>query len=374
MNLSNKKVLIVTNGFLPRSETFVRAHIQHLSGTKFVLHEAWVPRVDNAWPHPYAYIDLPYRIFQHWRGGIPTSSWYNKHIFNEIRRVKPDVVFIEYGTTAGMIVDALEQCRLPYIVHFHGHDASVDLVLKRYADRYRRLASSAAAVIAVSRSMQDNLIKSGFLKEKVHYCPCGVEASKFETQANPHQAAPLFLTTGRFVDKKAPYLSLLAFSKVLRNFPEAKLIMIGDGPLKKICQELAFNVLKVGDSVQFMGTVAHSIVVEHLYKIRGFVQHSIQAPSGNCEGTPVAVMEAMMAGLPVVATRHAGIADIIEHKKTGFLVEEGDIAEMARWMCHLIKNPFDAAEVGKEARKAAMKEHCMINRIRELESIIYGAM
>ena len=82
----------------------------------------------------------------------------------------------------------------------------------------------------------------------------------------------------------------------------------------------------------------------------------------------------MMAGLPVVATRHAGIVDIIEHQKTGFLVEEGDIAEMARWMGHLVKNPSEAAAIGRKAREAAMAEHGITKRIQELESIICGAM
>ena len=281
MSLSNKKILIVTDSLATKSETFIRNHIKYLPGTKFVLHNLWLPRIDDSRAHPRIYVDLPYRLYRHWCGKVPTSSRYNKHILNEIRCVKPDVILLQYGTIAGRMIDALEQSRIPHVVYFRGYDATRISVLKNYADAYKRLASSASAVVAVSRSLQDSLFKLGFPKEKVHYCPSGIETSKFEMAAAPDLADPIFLATGRFVGKKAPYLTLLAFAKVRSEFPETKLVMIGDGPLQKFCHELAFNVLKLGDSVQMLGSADHSVVCKHLYKARGFVQHSIQAPDGN---------------------------------------------------------------------------------------------
>ena len=77
-------------------------------------------------------------------------------------------------------------------------------------------------------------------------------------------------------------------------------------------------------------------------QVRGFVQHSIVAPDGDSEGNPVAVMEAQLSGLPVVATRR-GIPEVVRDGETGLLVSEGDVDGMAVAMRRLVLEPALAA-------------------------------
>jgi glycosyltransferase involved in cell wall biosynthesis len=87
-----------------------------------------------------------------------------------------------------------------------------------------------------------------------------------------------------------------------------------------------------------------------------FVQHSVRAPSGDSEGTPVAILEAAASGLPVVSTRHAGIPEAVLDEVSGLLVEEGNVSAMADAMCRLLDTPGLAVRMGEAGRK-----HMQIN-------------
>src|SRR5205823_4306575 len=79
---------------------------------------------------------------------------------------------------------------------------------------------------------------------------------------------------------------------------------------------------------------------------RAFVQHSVEASTGDCEGLPVGILEAGASGLPVIATRHAGIPEAVVDGETGVLVAEKDVRGMAHAMAHLLKSPELAGRLG----------------------------
>ena len=108
--------------------------------------------------------------------------------------------------------------------------------------------------------------------------------------------------------------------------------------------------------VMFTGVLAHDQGRTLMQHSLAFVQHSITAPNGDTEGTPVGIMEASASGLPVVSTRHGGIPDAVIHEKTGYLVEEGDEHAMGQYMIKLCENPELAREMGLKGRKH-MQEH-----------------
>jgi colanic acid/amylovoran biosynthesis glycosyltransferase len=100
-------------------------------------------------------------------------------------------------------------------------------------------------------------------------------------------------------------------------------------------------------------------VAAHMRSARAFVQHSIRDSEGNAEGTPVSVLEASATGLPVVATRHMGIADVVVHGDTGFLVEEGDVHGMGEHLVNLFDDPALAGLMGRRARQRMCDEFSM---------------
>jgi glycosyltransferase involved in cell wall biosynthesis len=256
-------------------------------------------------------------------------------------------------------MEACQQLNLPLVVHFHGFDLSVRRVLERYASAYSIMFRQAGGLIAVSRAMQRKLIEMGAPPERVHYNPCGVDCELFGG-ANPAGAEPLVLTVGRFVEKKGPQLTLAAFARVLRLYPEARLRMIGDGPLLEACRKLSHS-LAIEHAVTFPGSQPHSFVAEEMSRARLFAQHSIEAPSGDSEGTPVAILEAGASGLPVVSTYHGGIPDVVIDNETGLLVQERDVEGMASQMLRLLLDPAFAEALGQAARRR-IKQHFSAER------------
>src|SRR5690606_24279507 len=117
-------------------------------------------------------------------------------------------------------------------------------------------------------------------------------------------------------------------AQIAKNHPDASLIMAGDGVLLNMCQNLARH-LEIEKQVLFPGVITPETYRELLSESLAFVQHSITAANGDMEGTPLAVLEAGAAGLPVISTKHAGIPDVIVDGKTGLLCVEHDVATMA---------------------------------------------
>jgi glycosyltransferase involved in cell wall biosynthesis len=103
---------------------------------------------------------------------------------------------------------------------------------------------------------------------------------------------------------------------------------------------------------------------------RVFVQHSLVPKSGDSEGTPVGIIEAGASGLPVVSTRHAGITDVVIHGKTGFLVDEGDIDGMAKYMYRILSDTELAIKMGKRARQHISDNFNMDVSIANLRAIL----
>jgi colanic acid/amylovoran biosynthesis glycosyltransferase len=102
-----------------------------------------------------------------------------------------------------------------------------------------------------------------------------------------------------------------------------------------------------------------------------FVQHSVTTPqTGDKEGTPVAIMEAMATGLPVISTNHAGIAEIVENGVTGILVNEFDVDTMATEMIALMNDKERMKAMGKAASEAISSNELLTNHIDVLSSKI----
>ena len=149
--------------------------------------------------------------------------------------------------------------------------------------------------------------------------------------------------------------------------------MVGDGPLLTPCRDLARG-LGIESSVAFLGAQSHHVVRDEMLAARAFVQHSIEASSGDCEGTPVAILEAGASGLPVVATRHAGIPDVVIEGETGLLVDEKDVTGMASRMRRLAEDPGLAGNMGRAAREHIRRHFSMERSIDGLWRIIEGCL
>jgi len=357
------------------SETFIRAHIDYLPAKVKVLYGYPFPRETGEGELLYTPSGLPYRIQKvlgEYIWGYSERLYKQRILSRYLLRNHVQAVLAEYGHTGLAMMEVCREAKIPLIVHFHGHDAYDSKILDYEGKNYPELFENSAALIVVSKDMHHQLIQLGAPSEKLFLNPYGVDVSQFNG-ADPANADPVFISVGRFVDKKAPYLTLLAFHQIFESNPEARLIMIGDGPLLEACYQLA-QALAISGAVEFKGACAHDQVVKEMQLAKALVQHSIRTTNGDSEGTPVAILEACAVGLPVVATRHAGIKDVILNGETGLLIEEKDIDGMAAAMNQILLDPLMAARLGKSGRERMKKDFSMAKSINELWAIIETAM
>src|SRR5690606_28888079 len=165
---------------------------------------------------------------------------------------------------------------------------------------------------------------------------------------------------------------LLAFKEAVDRMPDARLVMVGDGPLLEACRQLA-RALGVERVVSFPGALPHDEVADIMRQARGFVQHSLRPADGDSEGTPLAVLEAAATGLPVIATRHGGIPDVVRDGETGILVDEGDVRAMAEAVAALALHPGRARALGEAARSRIRAEFSIERSIDSLARVLFDA-
>lgn len=287
-------------------------------------------------------------------------------LFTFFKEKGTDLLFAQYGPTGASVVDACKQANVELIVHFHGYDASHDKTLSKFSESYLYMAEYAKYIVVVSYDMKNKLTSLG-LNNKFEYIPYGIDTSKFNG-ANPARSEPISIFVGRFTAKKAPHITIKAFSIVLEKIPNAKLLMIGDGELLNESIQIAKD-LNIFQNINFMGKRSPEEIASILKTGRLFVQHSVVSPNGDSEGTPNTILEASSTGLPIVSTFHAGIKEAVIHDKTGFLVEEYDIDGMANNMLKLLEDPIMAYKMGLEAQKHIHKNYNLIIQTNKLNAL-----
>ncbi|SNS23677.1 Glycosyltransferase involved in cell wall bisynthesis [Belliella buryatensis] len=272
-----------------------------------------------------------------------------------LKRNKIHAIIANYGQSGAELSNLSKKLNIPLIVHFHGYDASVKDVIERYRDKYLRMFEIAKAIVVVSSEMKDTIIRLGTDEKKVFLIRYAPAEAFMDIIAN-YQSDQM-IAIGRFVEKKAPYLTLLAFKQAQEKCPELKLKLIGEGDLQQVCKDLSL-ALKI-KNIDFAGIQKPEDIVTEMSQSFCFIQHSKTAVSGDKEGTPVAVLEAMSAGLPVISTYHAGIPDVIQDNENGLLVQEGDVDGMAQAIVKLYQDRKLAEQFGinnKEYIKANLLE------------------
>lgn len=370
--LNKVKLAILSPNENAYSETFIQAHRKYIKAEKFFYYGGFIPtKLEGK------------ELFRTTRLRKGINKLKNKFFFqrnvslaeeafyNSLKKQKINVVLAEYGPTAVAVLAVCKKLKIPLVVHFHGYDASSIAVVTKYGEAYKTVFDYAFSIISVSKVMTEMLIKMGAPEEKILLNTYGANETFYENQ--PNFLGNDFLAVGRFVEKKAPYYTILAFRELVDSFPDSKLLYAGEGPLLGVCRNLT-RYLQIEDKVIFLGKQSHAEVKKMMNLVSGFVQHSITSEDGDMEGAPVAVIEASAAGLPVVATFHAGIPEIIMHEKTGFLVEEHAVTAMADYMKKLLENKEIAQRMGEEGKKHIRQNLSMDKHINILEELLNKAV
>lgn len=281
-------------------------------------------------------------------------------------------VLAHYGPVGLQMLPVSTKANIPLFVYFHGYDVNRGHEKAAYGKHYPELVRRAAAVFGVSLEMVDKLKAMGCMSEKIVYNPCGADTDLFkpvDAAANP----PVIVSVGRFDDTKNHAALIRAFALVVKECPDARLVLIGEGKNLKSCRRLATK-LNLNHLISFKGALPHPDVAAELAKARVFALHSVTTADGDREGAPVSIMEAGACGLPVVATNHAGINDIVIHSQTGFLVEENDVKAMANALLPFLMQAQLAETFGKAAISHIHRHFSLKHNVHRISTLIIKAI
>ncbi|MFN5183923.1 MAG: glycosyltransferase [Bacteroidota bacterium] len=374
-----KKLCIIYPNKSSSSETFIQAHVKYLPFQNFCLHGGWFPKFDNN--------DIPisfhsdFNFFEKIKNKIISedeTNFLERGLKNFLLKNKIDVVLAEYGLTGINVMSICQKLNIPLVVHFHGFDIYQKSIVEANYKSYLKLFELSSALIVVSKDMLEKLVMMGAPKEKIHYNSCGVDISMF-APFNKDYSKPNFLFAGRFVNKKAPQLVIMAFSEVVKQIPTAKLVMAGDGGLGSngelymACKQIA-KALKIEDRIDFKGSLTNNEMAQEMKKATIFIQHSVLTENGDSEGTPVTLLEASASALGIIATRHGGIKDVVIDLETGLLVNEYDLDGTIKCMMDFATNPIKTEKMGFAARERIIDFFSMERSIKNLSRIINSSV
>jgi glycosyltransferase involved in cell wall biosynthesis len=256
------------------------------------------------------------------------------------------VLHVHFGFEVEGVVGAARRAGVPLVVSVHGNDVTAGWSKDRPALRYA--LEAADAVVVPSAFLADHAVVAGAGRERVHVLPSGVDRSVF-TSAPPHDGPPTVVFVGRFVEKKGLDVLARAWPAVRSAVPEARLLLLGDGPLD------AMGLIP--DAERWVPEPYNRVaqVRRALERASVVVTPSRTAADGDSESLLLVNLEAQAVGRAVVTTRHGGIPDAVEEGRCAELVPEGDDAALAAALVAVLRDPDRAAAMGRAGLEVAAR-------------------
>ena len=252
----------------------------------------------------------------------------------------------DLDTNGGLLPYARSIAGLKTILYIHGDEVSTSATWARQMERRRRYLAAADAIVAVSHYAQQLLFERfSVAPEKIKVIFNGVDTKKFAPASKPPALMERFglggkfvlVTITRLVERKGVDMVLRALPAVRACIPNAHYLVVGDGPsadqLKRLAAEQA-----VADAVTFVGAVSHQDIPIYYSSGDLFVMPNRQLADGNNEGFGLVFLEANACGLPVIAGRDGGPAEVVNDGVNGLLVDGSDSNAIASAILSLATN------------------------------------
>lgn len=260
-----------------------------------------------------------------------------------------DAVLCHFGHQ-GLLAQWLREVgaiRGPLAVIFHGYDIS-SYVERNGGGVYARLFERAELLLPISENWRRRLIELGAPESKLSVLRMGIDTRRFELAPRTRGAGEPVraLTVARLVEKKGIEYALRSLARARQRGVPVSYTVAGDGPLlgrlRALTRELGLEA-----HVEFAGWCDQEAIVRHLARAHVLLAPSVTAQTGDQEGVPVVLMEAMAGGLPVLSTRHSGIPELVPDE---LLVDERDVEGLADRLVALVENEARWSTLGAELR------------------------
>ena len=314
-------------------------------------------------PDFYARLDeleVPYRRV---RCGVDLSPRMARDVIRAVRAERPDLLHthLVHADVYGSI--AARALRMPFLSTRHNDDRYL-LGPFRHVDR--AFARGARRLIAISAAVRKFLIAAGHDREKLVTIHYGLDQlPPARSAVTPEQAGipagvPLLLAVGRLIAQKDHETLLRAFARVRERHPQVRLAILGSGPLEAATRAQAHE----------LGLDA-AVVLPGRQEIGDWLQRAdVFVHTSRWEGFGIVLLEAMLASLPVVATRVSAVPEVVADGETGLLVDEGDAEGVAAALDRLLADPEQARRLGVAGRARALADFS-VARMTERTLAVY---
>ncbi|MER8903944.1 glycosyltransferase [Mesorhizobium sp. M0772] len=266
-----------------------------------------------------------------------------------------DVIVAHFGQN-GERAAALKKWKVlkpPIITIFHGADVAIPARQAVLATQYAGLIKHGTLNLPVNDYFRTMLLEAGLSQASTTVHHMGIDAREIGYRWESWEGTQLVVTTVcRLVEKKGVEFALRALASLNASQPQLdwRYDIVGDGPLRMNLEKLAVE-LGLAGRVTFLGSLPHAEVKRRLRMAHLFLLPSITASDGDMEGIPVALMEAMAAGLIAVSTYHSGIPELIKDGETGLLAPERDISALAGKLAWAGEHPTECERIALAARR-----------------------
>jgi len=281
----------------------------------------------------------------------------------------PDLIHAHWVLPNGFIGARLSKTLgVPLVVSLHGSDMYLARKKKIFASFARWVLKRANAVTACSPDLQEQAIQLS--NRDVTLTEYGVDVNLFSPGGERRQGT--VLAVGRLVHKKGFVELLHAFSQIFKYYKNNTIEIVGDGPLMQPLREKAAQ-LGVAERVTLSGAAQHSDLPSFYRRAEIVAVPSITDLSGNRDGLPNVLLEALASGCAVIASDIPGIRNVIKDHQDGLLVRSGDIESLSGAMVELFRDPELRERLGAAARLRAANELSWDVKCKQLENVYLAA-
>jgi colanic acid/amylovoran biosynthesis glycosyltransferase len=262
---------------------------------------------------------------------------------------KYDIIHCQFGMYGieGMILREIGAIEGKLITSFRGYDIS--WYVKEHGDNvYQALFANGDFFLTNCNFFRNRAIKLGCNVNKIIVHGSGINCDRFifnPRYLKPNQKIQI-TTTGRLIEKKGIEYGIRAVAKVAAKYPNIQYRIIGAGDLQSQLQKLIYE-LKMTDKIHLLGWKNQQEIIQIINDSHIFIAPSVTAKDGNQDAPLNTLKEAMAMGLPVIATQHGGIPELVQDGISGFLVPERDSSAIANKLIYLIEHPNTWEKIGK---------------------------
>jgi glycosyltransferase involved in cell wall biosynthesis len=273
--------------------------------------------------------------------------------------------FATHPALAGFLIHRL--VGIPYSFTAHGSDLHVDRTM------LCRKISEAAFAVTISRSNAAVIeAECGGRPANLEVIRCGVDLRTFRpTERAPRSGPPLITCIGTLHEVKGQRHLIEAVARLVGRGVDVRCRFVGDGPDRAMLEGLVAD-RGLGGCVEFLGQRTRSEVLEILGESDLLVAPSVPTSGGKKEGLPVVLIEAMAAGVPVVASHLSGIPELVENEVTGLTVPPGDANAIADAVARLLGDPDSGARFARAGRERIEAEFDLDRNAARLAALFAG--